>query len=353
MRRILFKYLTPERASVLDNGLIRFSQAPALNDPFESTALVATASMIKQLDEETDAEIENLIDEYGRDKLLPSDLEKIKLAREMAYRQVRRKVTPGRFGRQLMAMMSAHIGVLSLSRSSKSVLMWSHYARDHTGFVIGLDPSHQFFCEKNAEGNFTEAYDVSYDRDRIAVDQSDPDIYRKLFCQKSPAWKYERETRIFRHLDDESLCGKDAKGIPIHLFCIPKEAICTIIFGANSSPLLRATVFNYICSNEIKAKVYQARISHSNFRIHFNLINSPFSWPGRCWNMISNIFPQCGDINYLDLEELTYGRYLYHGVYRYPSPNAAILLNLENKSIKSVTIGNGALFRGRDNLPTT
>jgi site-specific DNA-adenine methylase len=35
---IVYKYLSPNRASVLENGLIRFTQSGALNDPFETTA---------------------------------------------------------------------------------------------------------------------------------------------------------------------------------------------------------------------------------------------------------------------------------------------------------------------------
>src|SRR5260370_37668198 len=35
--QIAYKYLHPDRLDVLKNGLIRFTQAAALNDPFEST----------------------------------------------------------------------------------------------------------------------------------------------------------------------------------------------------------------------------------------------------------------------------------------------------------------------------
>lgn len=334
MRKILFKYLSPTRAGVLKDGMIRFSQSSALNDPFESTAVVSTTAMLKQLDEEADLELERIIDEYGRDRLTPENHEQIGVARESAYRQIRAKVNPGKFGRRLKAMMGVEIGVLSLSRTSKSVLMWSHYAQDHTGFVIGLDPSHQFFFENDAKGMSTEAYDVTYGGLRAEIDPDDPEIYRKLLCQKSLAWKYEKETRVFRSLNAENSCGKDAKGLPVHLFCIPKEAICTIIFGANSSPSLRAEVFNYVQLQNISARVYQARISESSFRIFFDAIGKGFPIPGSDWNMTSNSFPQCAGVLPFEMEEVIYGRYLYHGIYRYPSPSAANIINLDNNWIK-------------------
>jgi len=139
MRRLLFKYLGPDRASVFQNGLIRFSQAAALNDPFESTAAVSTAALVEQLKNDADVELEKILDGYGREGLKPADFDLIETARKRVHHRIRNKLTPGRFGRQIIGMTSSQIGVLSLSKSSKSVLMWSHYALDHTGFVIGLN----------------------------------------------------------------------------------------------------------------------------------------------------------------------------------------------------------------------
>jgi Protein of unknown function (DUF2971) len=36
--------------------------------------------------------------------------------------------------------------------------MWSHYARDHTGFVIGFDTSHQYFQKKEHRGLWKVQY---------------------------------------------------------------------------------------------------------------------------------------------------------------------------------------------------
>ncbi|EPJ44297.1 MAG: hypothetical protein OFPII_35920 [Osedax symbiont Rs1] len=36
-------------------------------------------------------------------------------------------------------------GILSMTERIDNLLMWSHYADSHTGFVIGFDPSHDFF----------------------------------------------------------------------------------------------------------------------------------------------------------------------------------------------------------------
>lgn len=329
MRRLLFKYLAPDRASVLQNGLIRFSQAAALNDPFESTAAVSTAALIEQLKSDADVELEKIVDEYGREGLDPADFDLIETARERAYYQIRSKLTPGRFGRQVIGMTSTQIGILSLSKSSKSVLMWSHYALDHTGFVIGLNALDPFFFQPDGDGRLSEAQDVLYSSLRAEVDLDDPNRYRKLLCQKSIAWKYERETRLFRLLTAENQWGVDGKGIPLHLFSIPQAAICKIIFGANSSAALRSKIFHYTRLNKIVADIYQSKISHNSFRLIFDKINKPYFHHGADWKIVDYVFSQCSESLPFEIEEIFFGQYLYYGVYRYPAPNIPMLCTLD------------------------
>lgn len=97
---------------------------------------------------------------------------------------------------------------------------------------------------------------------------------------------------------------------------------------------MRAEVFNYVQLQNISARVYQARISESSFRIFFDAIGKGFPIPGSDWNMTSNSFPQCAGVLPFEMEEVIYGRYLYHGIYRYPSPSAANIINLDNNWIK-------------------
>jgi len=45
----------------------------------------------------------------------------------------------------LPKVLSEAFALLSLARSNSNIIMWSHYASQHTGFVIGLDSTSDFF----------------------------------------------------------------------------------------------------------------------------------------------------------------------------------------------------------------
>ena len=45
----------------------------------------------------------------------------------------------------MILMDSLTQGYLSMSSTNSSILMWSHYANNHEGYIIGFDPKHSFF----------------------------------------------------------------------------------------------------------------------------------------------------------------------------------------------------------------
>ena len=49
--------------------------------------------------------------------------------------------------KNLQNEMNNRFGVLSLTRNPTNLLMWSHYANEHKGVVIGIDTSNVIFEE--------------------------------------------------------------------------------------------------------------------------------------------------------------------------------------------------------------
>lgn len=86
------------------------------------------------------------------------------------------------------------VRVVCLSEVYDSMLMWSHYAKNHMGFCIEYD-----FEESNMFYKYL--YPVEYTKDRYAVSKNDmlnentEWIYRST-CRKSDVWSYEKEWRI-------------------------------------------------------------------------------------------------------------------------------------------------------------
>ena len=86
------------------------------------------------------------------------------------------------------------VRVVCLSEVYDSMLMWSHYAKDHTGYCIEYE-----FDEKDMFYN--HLHQVVYTKDRYAVSKTDvlegnKDFLYKTTCRKSDVWSYEKEWRI-------------------------------------------------------------------------------------------------------------------------------------------------------------
>jgi hypothetical protein len=256
---VLYKYLIPDRIDVLERRRIRFTQPVALNDPFELQPYFETVFEERVLSDYLSAGpidlTPHLIAGYEalepqQKALIPLDqwlswmkaiLDTEEGQREMrdtlqyalaAIVEVGRQSTPGirdkwreTFGKQ--------IGILSLSEVADSRLMWSHYAAQHTGFVIGFDEMHPYFDRRrSSEDEFYHLRRVIY---------REPAAYRslmeldgeKIFLVKAPDWSYEREWRLLAPLKDatQTIDAPD----PIGLFEFPADAVKAVIIGSRTN----------------------------------------------------------------------------------------------------------------------
>ena len=109
-----------------------------------------------------------------------------------------------------------NIAFTSLSESFDDILLWSHYASSHTGFVIGLEfqePS-SFYSQKNGKHilekvKYVDTLNANIDYtifakllefDENNIGEKDRINIREVvkdFSTKSKAWAYEREWRIW------------------------------------------------------------------------------------------------------------------------------------------------------------
>lgn len=78
----------------------------------------------------------------------------------------------------------------------KKILMWSHYAGEHTGFCIKYKLSKHFICqEKNPKHEHMYLKKIAYTNRQI--DLLTPKINSDLaFATKNIDWKYEKEVRL-------------------------------------------------------------------------------------------------------------------------------------------------------------
>lgn len=86
------------------------------------------------------------------------------------------------------------VRVVCLSEEYDSMLMWSHYAQNHTGYCIEYD-----FEESDIY--YKHLYPITYAKDRYVISKKDvqngsKDLIYKTTCRKSDVWAYEKEWRI-------------------------------------------------------------------------------------------------------------------------------------------------------------
>jgi hypothetical protein len=287
---ILYKYLTAERVDVLRGGMIRFTPAVALNDPFECrvpferlvkdgegfagemNSLVARVLSLDAdsltracretlnllLDERALTEAVDLLDAEQRAVLRDAEQQAKVIAR---LRKEAAEFRPNEFASQfnravadvvdicrelgaqspaLLAQLASlertHFGVLCLSESRESETMWSHYADSHRGFAIGFSECHPWFDRRKSPGELIhQLRPVRYVAHRPAFETWE-EAMEHVFWTKGDQWAYERERRMIAPLVGEDgepaadrVIGVDETAV--HLFRFPASAVGEVVRG--------------------------------------------------------------------------------------------------------------------------
>lgn len=237
----LFKYLSSQRIDLLTNCRIRYTQPGAFNDPFEVKPHIENItddnSAEQKVDEILSEVVRKTYERFPKETRASIPFDVI-LGIATQYRESRR----GQFGsilsqftpmlRQLMnEKFNELLGILSLTEKPDNLLMWSHYAESHTGFVIGFDSAHKYFDErKSPKDEFRHLRKVEYREARTSAPLTAMDGI-DVFLVKSRDWEYEQEWRIMRPLED-AVETIDRELFPICLFEFPPDAMTDVILGS-------------------------------------------------------------------------------------------------------------------------
>jgi hypothetical protein len=91
------------------------------------------------------------------------------------------------------------IGILCLSEDPKNILMWSHYANNHSGICIGFNTEITPF-------NTAAAITYSDERPKAEFNSNPNRLIERVLLTKSKHWQYEKEWRaIKRTIEDDEL----------------------------------------------------------------------------------------------------------------------------------------------------
>lgn len=267
---VIYKYIPAEHylPKVLKGESIKFSSPLSFNDPFECKPLC-----IIENGEAGERFLSNGLKEIG---LTPAQ----RLRRLGELRRFQGLPMPSGLESNMSELLS-QIGISCFSESRDSILMWSHYAAEHSGVCIGFDTTKHIF---------QTAWQVKY-QDELPViyrpsDNNDQMLSKSLLT-KSIHWEYEREWRIVKRTmtpeQQRTTILKYGQNSPAQLevmvdqrgpgfYGFPKHAITEVILGVKMLPPKRRQVLQWIEEAQLKIPVYQAVRHQSEFRLEFSKV---------------------------------------------------------------------------------
>lgn len=278
----LYKYFTPERTDVLRDNIIRYTQPEALNDPFEAKPHITKVANDREIEQAMDemlvGEVKKVYDNLSEEKksllTFEETLSIVKNNRELMLGELGQMLdmyTPT-YREKLHSTINQLIGILSLTEKPDNLLMWSHYATNHEGFVVGFDSRHSYFDQKiSPTDEFRHLRKVDYRSARPSAPMSELNAIEFLLV-KSKEWEYEQEWRIMRPLSDAEH-KKDKEPPVIYLFKFPPEVIVEVILGARMNSVNRSALLKILECNEhlSHVDVLQASPDMQEFKLNIQL----------------------------------------------------------------------------------
>ena len=227
MVEILYKYVTAERVWTclpeVGDGTLRATQPAALNDPFECEVAPGMARSDQRAEDEEIAAVLSSLN-----GATPISAVKVGYARRRYGSLFLREL--------LVDQLSQRFGIVSFSLEPRHLLMWAHYTRDGSGFVIGYDAAALKALGKTEDS----LREVRYESRSIPIAVypvlSEENV-NALLSFKSDHWSYEAEWRVIVELSDTIGTGsQDSRGLPINLVRVPNEAVVEV-FHTERTPV--------------------------------------------------------------------------------------------------------------------
>ena len=271
---LLYKYCNPAGTAILKNNSIKVTPPKEFNDPFEFASRPTGKWPLKKV-------VKELQDEAFLQKLYKMELEHQPGITFEEYREfittdpdtledIRQKtenlmsVYPYAFADQV----SKRVGIVSFSQDHQNILMWSHYAENHTGFVIGFEaakiPYLKLFGVKYSDSSIPE-YDLEVEESSDAYTEQ----YTEIMCRKSPVWEYEKELRISVRLEDCDYLEEPG----LYIYNLPPESFNLVILGCRMTQKTREQLSKILSEERYShVKVIQAMPSTVEYKLEMQRI---------------------------------------------------------------------------------
>ena len=253
---IIYKYRSwndEKHRRALEENQFYFSSPADINDPFDCR--VSPDLLLLDTQQKKTQFIEDMISDAKRilndRKINHTELAKKLLHRlevdinkmQEEYDEIHSRYTNDRFG------------VISFSFRWNSILLWSHYANNHTGFCVGLDRKaieDSDFFDSAGPMHYQDEYPKVDPLNFISVESALSKTHTK-----AKDWKYEREYRLLKLWVDSTPTVEDRK------VKIPDGYFSEVILGKNISLEDQEQILKV--SSPKKIPVYKIKVKPRTF----------------------------------------------------------------------------------------
>lgn len=244
----MYKYVPFNEGSlkIITEGTIKYSCPLEFNDPFDGKPFFDIASV-----DDIRSNRKDLFKKAGDIRGL-SPAKRIQNSGKILS-SLKQKISDGSLNRQMLEST----GIVCLSRKAMNILMWSHYADFHKGFVLefkipvaGLSRTKAYEYEK-----FLIPLPINYSIHRpvYKVAQEDnQEGLKKYFLTKSRDWEYEAEERVIYR-------DKPPGIYPYHRDQVLHSVITGIKMEKADFDNLRSAIEKLNEENSLNVKLYKAK----------------------------------------------------------------------------------------------
>lgn len=296
---------------ILQTRTLKYSSPSIFNDPFDTQTRIDFGFEVSELIEAFEEELYKMI--HGLEEPVGDESNELfrhikkvwhnaRQSKRKMPRDILRQQTKS-FNEETVRMCTESIKemnnwwyrlskasrILCLAEDQENLLMWAHYAKDHTGIVI------KFKCLPELDTPLIAARKVDYScKPPVMAELNDyvkhltgqsldlighSDIFYKLFLTKSTQWSYEQEWRVFiPPFDMENPTIKtDDRGqeVLFDYYSFTPQEIHSIYFGCKISKPDRSDIMEYLNKRDMRhVKKYICIRSDRKYKLEFEEILS-------------------------------------------------------------------------------
>jgi hypothetical protein len=288
------KYVTANTAKIILTSLKGKWSSPLLfNDPFDMQTEIKFDFNIEDLEEPVISEISRLalhdkdVDlkkdplEIQRWRIMSEHISPEKLRKEL--RDAIHSILPELYktlekGNEDLQTLASVARIFCVVEKHDNLLMWAHYAKDHTGAVINF----KLIPEKDT--GLCAAFPITYINDENKLPTIDSierwvksligqepvdykkEVFEKYCFKKSNHWQYEEEWRVLgikRNPEEKAL---------YELRSFLPEEFDTIYLGCKMENSDRDEILRCLTGSLSHVQVYQAKKSKTKYELDFEKI---------------------------------------------------------------------------------